>query len=165
MDFDTLYHTCFFTMSIGDKFHGFSKELLLPQATSYSVTPYIHMWLLKLWDWGTLWKEAWFMSPLASPNTIINCNCYFVSIHSPPSTVETHAFCLLSYWHKLIIQAKSHIVYLWLHPTSELSPIINHLEGPLSTFSSPERVSWHWASEAISQLCLPDPPCSSKTVP
>lgn len=87
--------------------------------------------------WCPMWKEIWFMSSLVSANTIINCNCYFVSIHSHPSTQGICAFCLF-HWYKFIIQAKTCSVYLWLHPTSAVGPIINHLDGPLSTFSSSE---------------------------
>lgn len=60
--------------------------------------------------------------------------------------------CLLPHWHKQIIRALStYNCVLPLH----WGPIINHLEGPVSTFSSPRGGSWHWASEATR---LPPPP-------
>lgn len=86
------------------------------------------------------------MSSLASHNTIINCNCHSVSIHSPPCTLGIHAFCLLfPLTYKLIIRAKSCIVYLWLDPTSASSPIINHLERAIKQLFFTRRVSRHWA--------------------
>lgn len=74
--------------------------------------------------------------PLITQSLPVTC-ILFPYIHNPPHW-EFICFCLLPHWHKLIIQAKSCIVYLRLHPTSALGPIINHLEGPVSTFSSPE---------------------------
>lgn len=77
------------------------------------------------------------MSSLASHNTIINCNCHPVSIHSPPCTLGIHAFCLLfPLTYKLIIRASLALsTYGWILP---LHPAIKQL------FFT-RRVSRHWA--------------------
>lgn len=101
-----------------------------------------------------MWEEVWFMSSLASHNTIINCNCHPVSIHSPPCTLGIHAFCLLfPLTYKLIIRASLALsTYGWILPLHPAQSSITW-RGPLSSFSSPEE--WADIGPCIGHPALP----------
>ena len=94
-------------------------------------------------------ETVWFMSWTTSPNTIITCNFHFVATHSQPSASgNSHIYVFFPIdINRLSEQSLALSTYSCVLPLHR-GPIINHLEGPVSTFSSPRGLSWHWASEA-----------------